>query len=72
MIETELEDWRRTHYSSELGHSLDKSDVTVMGWISSVRGHGNISFVTIIDKMGEIQIVANKDSCPDDVFESIS
>jgi aspartyl-tRNA synthetase len=43
-----------------------------MGWISSVRGHGNISFVTIIDKMGEIQIVAKKDSCPDDVFENIS
>ena len=72
MIETELGDWRRTHYSSELGHNLDKSDVIVMGWISSVRGHGNISFVTIIDKMGEIQIVAKKDSCPDDVFENIS
>ena len=72
MIETELGDWRRTHYSSELDHDLDKSDVTVMGWISSVRGHGNISFVTIIDKMGEIQIVAKKDSCPDDVFENIS
>ena len=72
MIETELGDWRRTHYSSEIDHDLDKSDVTVMGWISSVRGHGNISFVTIIDKMGEIQIVAKKDSCPDDVFENIS
>ena len=72
MIETELGDWRRTHYSSELDHDLDKSDVTVMGWISSIRGHGNISFATIIDKMGEIQIVAKKDSCPDDVFENIS
>ena len=72
MIETELGDWRRTHYSSELDHDLDKSDVTVMGWISSIRGHGNISFATIIDKMGEIQIVAKKDLCPDDVFENIS
>jgi len=72
MIETELGDWRRTHYSNELDHDLDKSDVTVMGWISSIRGHGNISFATIIDKMGEIQIVAKKDSCPDDVFENIS
>ena len=72
MIETELGDWRRTHYSSEIDHDLDKSDVTVMGWISSIRGHGNISFATIIDKMGEIQIVAKKDSCPDDVFENIS
>ena len=72
MLESELGDWRRTHYSSELGSELDKSDVTVMGWISSIRGHGNISFVTINDKMGEIQIVAKKGSCPDDVLENIS
>ena len=72
MVETELGNWRRTHYSNELDPSLEESDVTVMGWISSVRGHGNISFATIIDKMGEIQIVAKKDSCPDDVFENIS
>ena len=72
MLESELGDWRRTHYSSELGPDLDKSDVTVMGWISSIRSHGNISFVTIIDKMGEIQIVAKKGSCPDDVLENIS
>ena len=72
MLESELGDWRRTHYSSELGPELDKLDVTVMGWISSIRGHGNISFVTINDKMGEIQIVAKKGSCPDDVLENIS
>jgi len=72
MLEDELGDWRRTHYSSELIHNLDKTDVIVMGWVSSIRGHGNISFATIIDKMGEIQIVAKKDSCPDDVLENIS
>ena len=72
MIETELGDWRRTHYLDELGPSLAESDITVMGWISSIRGHGNISFTTIIDKIGEIQIVAKKGSCPDDVLESIS
>jgi aspartyl-tRNA synthetase len=55
-----------------LGPELDKLDVTVMGWISSIRGHGNISFVTINDKMGEIQIVAKKGSCSDDVLENIS
>ena len=43
-----------------------------MGWVSSIRSHGNISFATIIDKMGEIQIVAKKGSCPDDVLENIS
>jgi len=72
MIETELGEWRRTHYSNELNSSLADSDVTVMGWISSIRGHGNISFVTIIDRIGEIQIVAKKGSCTDELLEKIS
>ena len=72
MVETELGNWRRSHYSNELISDLEESDVTVMGWVSSVRGHGNISFATIIDKIGEIQIVAKKGSCPDDVLENIS
>ena len=72
MIETELGEWRRTHYSNELNSSLADSDVTVMGWISSIRGHGNISFVTIIDRIGEIHIVAKKGSCPDELLEKIS
>ena len=72
MAETELGEWRRTHYSNELNSSLADSDVTVMGWISSIRGHGNISFVTIIDRIGEIQIVAKKGSCPDELLEKIS
>ena len=58
MTETELDNWRRTHYSNELISSTNEMDVIVMGWISSVRGHGNISFVTIEDMTGQIQIVS--------------
>ena len=72
MTEAELDDWRRTHYSNELVSSLDELDVIVMGWISSVRGHGNISFVTIEDMTGQIQIVSKKGDCPDLVLEKIS
>ena len=72
MIESELGDWRRTHYSNQLGSDLEESIVTIMGWVSTVRGHGNISFATINDKMGEIQIVAKKGSCPDNLIEDIS
>jgi len=43
-----------------------------MGWVLSVRGHGNISFVTIRDRLGEIQIVAKAGNCPDDIREKIS
>jgi aspartyl-tRNA synthetase len=72
MIETELGSLRRTHYSKELDPSKDGSEVTVMGWILSVRGHGNISFVTIRDKMGDIQIVAKVGDCSDEIREKIS
>jgi len=72
MIETELGKLRRTHYSKELDPSKDGSDVTVMGWVLSVRGHGNISFVTIRDNMGDIQIVAKAGDCPDEIREKIS
>ena len=72
MIGTELGDSRRTHYSKNLDPSKDGSDVTVMGWVLSVRGHGNISFVTIRDKFGQIQIVAKAGDCPDEIREKIS
>jgi aspartyl-tRNA synthetase len=72
MIKTELGELRRSHYSSELGSSMDGSDVVVMGWALTVRGHGNISFLTIRDKKGEISVVAKKGDCPDEIREKIS
>ena len=72
MIETELGEWRRTHYSKELDASMAGSDVTIMGWISSIRGHGNITFLTLVDKMGTIQVITKKGENPDDLVQSIS
>ncbi len=70
-IQTELGSLRRTHYSTEL-HEASGKNVTVMGWISAVRVHGNISFVTIQDNKGSIQVVAKAGACPDDVREKLS
>ena len=72
MIETELGALRRSHYSTELDSSKDGQEIVVMGWVLTVRGHGNISFVTIRDKNGEISIVAKKGDCPDEVREKLS
>ena len=72
MVENELGDWRRTHYSNELSALSENSEVMIMGWILSVRGHGNISFATIHDRVGEIQVVAKSGDCPDDVKDSIA
>ncbi len=72
MIETELGNLRRSHYSNEINSSMDGSKVTVMGWVLTIRGHGNISFGTIRDKNGDLSIVAKKGDCPDEIREKIS
>ena len=72
MIETELGTLRRSHYSNELNASMDGTQVTVMGWVLTIRGHGNISFATIRDQNGDLSIVAKKGDCPDDIREKIS
>ena len=72
MIDTELGKLRRSHYSDELNSSMDGIKVTVMGWVLTVRGHGNISFATIRDKNGSLSIVAKKGDCPDEIREKIS
>lgn len=72
MIETELGTLRRSHYSNEINPSMDGSEVTVMGWVLTIRGHGNISFATIRDKNGDIPIVAKKGDCPDELREKLS
>ncbi len=72
MIETELGNLRRSHYSDEINPSMDGTLVTIMGWVLTIRGHGNISFATIRDKNGDISVVAKKGDCPDDIREKIS
>ena len=58
MIETDLGLWRRTMYSNEIDPSMEGKEVIVMGWVSSVRDHGNLIFVMLNDKEGEMQITA--------------
>jgi len=72
MIGNELGDLRRSHYSIELGSLDEGTDVTVMGWVVTVRGHGNIVFATIRDKLGNIQIITKSGECDDDIREKLS
>ena len=72
MIGNELGDLRRSHYSMELNGLAEGTDVTVMGWVVTVRGHGNIAFATIRDKLGNIQIITKSGECDDDIHEKLS
>lgn len=69
--EQDLGHWRRTHYSSEISPSIADNEIIVMGWVSSVRDHGNIQFMILKDMYGEIQITAKKSECSDSLFRMI-
>jgi len=71
LSEEDLGSWRRTHHSSQIKAELSGSDVLVMGWISSIRDHGNIVFVMLTDKDGETQVTAKLDECGNELFEKI-
>ncbi|MDA4123487.1 MAG: OB-fold nucleic acid binding domain-containing protein, partial [Thaumarchaeota archaeon] len=70
--EEELGDWRRTHYSSQIGPELDGKEVTVFGWVSSVRTHGGITFLSVSDRDGAMQVTVVKGKTSEEVVEKVA
>jgi nondiscriminating aspartyl-tRNA synthetase len=66
--EEDLKHWRRTHYSTEISLSIGDAEVIIMGWVASVRDHGNIQFIILRDMRGEIQVTLKKGECSDSLF----
>jgi nondiscriminating aspartyl-tRNA synthetase len=71
LIEDDLGTWRRTHYSKNITPSLRDQEVIVMGWVASVRDHGNVKFINLSDRFGNIQIAIKKKNCPKDLLNKI-
>ena len=71
IAENELGDWRRTHYSFQISDSVINKVVTVIGWISSKRDHGNVLFVQIRDRFGDIQILVKRKELSENIFDSL-
>jgi len=59
-------------YSNEIDPSMDGKEVIVMGWVSSVRDHGNLIFVMLNDKEGEMQITAKAGVTQDEIRENLA
>lgn len=69
--EEDIGNLRRTHYSLEINSKLHDNEVTIMGWVSSIRDHGSMKFITITDRHGNIQVVAKRGECSNNVFSRI-
>ena len=64
--------WKRTHYSKNINTSMNGKDVTIIGWISSIREHSNIKFLTINDRFGNTQVILKKNEYPSSLSSEIS
>lgn len=64
--------WKRTHYSKSIDTTTNGSEVTIIGWISSIREHSNIKFLTVNDRFGSIQVILKKGEYPASLESEIS
>lgn len=67
----ELENWRRTHISSDLGPELEGKKAVVMGWVSSIRRQGGITFILLQDNDGSIQVTVIKGKTAEKVIKKL-
>jgi aspartyl-tRNA synthetase len=51
-----IEDWVRTHYSTNVTPYMNGEEVTLFGWVQEIRDLGGIRFIILQDREGTIQI----------------
>jgi len=62
-------DWRRTHYSSDIGPELDGQEVVVFGWVQEIRDLGGLRFLILQDKTGKLQITIHRHKVASEAVE---
>ncbi|MGP3667468.1 MAG: aspartate--tRNA(Asn) ligase [Candidatus Bathyarchaeota archaeon] len=67
-----LENWRRTHYSTEITPKHDGKEVIVLGWVYNIRDLGKIKFILLSDLKGEVQITIPTQTVSEDVVKKVS
>jgi nondiscriminating aspartyl-tRNA synthetase len=62
-----MDDWSRTHYSSDVKPELDGTEVTLFGWVHEIRDLGALRFIILQDRDGTIQITVLRKKAPAEV-----
>jgi len=62
-------DWRRTHYSADIGPELDGQEVVVFGWVQEIRDLGGLRFLILQDKNGKVQITIHRHKVASEVVK---
>jgi len=57
-------------FASELNESLIGKKVNVAGWVEDVRPLGSLTFLTIRDVSGIVQVIFSKGNTPQDIFST--
>ena len=55
-----IDDYVRTHYTSQVTPEIDGQTVTLFGWVQDVRDLGGIRFIILQDREGTIQLTIPK------------
>lgn len=50
---------------------MNGKEVIIIGWISSIREHSNIKFLTINDRFGNIQVILKNNEYPDSLSSEV-
>ncbi|HEX7482003.1 MAG TPA: aspartate--tRNA(Asn) ligase [Candidatus Bathyarchaeia archaeon] len=55
-----IDDYVRTHYTSQVTSEIDGQTVTLFGWVQDIRDLGGIRFIILQDRDGTIQLTIPK------------
>lgn len=70
-VSEDLNEWRRTCYSTDVTPDLESKEITVFGRVMTRREQGGITFLILQDMKGIVQVTIHRDKSPKEVVEDI-